>query len=246
MGADYIPEQDLRASCWMKRFARELVADPLAYRTTEEHAAQVDAAVLTFRTALAISWPPATRSMTKVRAKNDARKAAELLIRSESQRIRTDPQISSELKVRIGLKPRAKRRRSIAPPESVPVLIVRSENSGAVTIRVSDSQRNGRAKPRGSVGMQLYQRIVPRELVSTLTKSDSTITEPRWQFVGVYGSTPIQINPKTNEPGDLICLAARWMTRRGETGAFGQIATTTSCFDGVRNDGMHNQRRMVA
>lgn len=109
MGADYIPERDLRASCWMKRFARLLVEDPAGYRTTEAQAAQIESAVLAFRTALAVSWPIATRSMTNVRAKNDARKAAERLVRAESQRIRTDSQISPELKARIGLKPRSRR-----------------------------------------------------------------------------------------------------------------------------------------
>ena len=111
MGADYIPERDGRAGCWMKFFARALVNNPGIYRTTPDDAAQIEAAVVAFRTAQAIAWPKGTRTRGMVRAKNAARKSAEQLVRPAAKRIRNEPRISDELKINIGLPPGRKRRR---------------------------------------------------------------------------------------------------------------------------------------
>lgn len=126
------------------------------------------------------------------------------------------------------------------------MLSIEASISGAVTIRVRDSQSPRRGKPRQAAGVQLYQRIIPRDEEEQLHQRDTLTEDPRWQFIGVFGSTQIQIRPQAGEPGDLICLAARWMTRRGETGPFGQIAATRMSFGGVRNRGMIQERRMVA
>jgi hypothetical protein len=267
MGADYIPERDLRASCWMKNFARRIVEHPDLYRITPAEAAEIDAVVLAFRIALSKAHPIGTRSQSLVRTKNDARKAAERLVRPAAQRFRTDPQIAADLKILIGLKPRTTRRRKIPALESSPSLLLSAAMSGAVTVSARDSQTFRSARPKSAMGMELYERIRPVETMlaaaaaakaaaaavkaaaapdadpadanpagsssalanpSTLNTPDasSAIAEPiRFRFIGVYTRTPIRMYPPIRAHGDEVTYVARWVTRRGEPGPWGQPAS---------------------
>jgi hypothetical protein len=234
MGTDYIPEKDIKAACWMKRFARLLVEQPDVYRTSPEEAAEIDAAVMAFRVANAQCWPTAIRNRVRVVAKNGARKAAEQLVRPASQRIRTDPRIAPESKVTIGLKPLGKRRGKIPIPASVPVLSPTANISGTVTIRVLDSGSSRGGKPAGAKSMELWERVeltkpqplggnstgIPNDLDSALPQINS---DGEWRFVGSFMRTPITIYPAIRKTGDTVSYAARWVTQRGERARFGDI-----------------------
>jgi hypothetical protein len=248
MGADYIPEKDIKAACWMKRFARTLVEQPDAYRTTPEDAAEIDALVTVFRTANARCWPSAIRNRVRVVTKNQARKSAEQMIRPASQRIRTDPRIADVLKLQIGLKPKGKRRRQIPAPESVPLLILNSATSGVMTIKVLDSTSGRRGKPKEAQALELYERVRPRDVINALRQktpvadNSSNTVDPlsnngtgRWRFIGVYTRTPIQVYPATNHTGDEVSYVARWVTARGEPANFGEAATIYASHGSVRN-----------
>jgi hypothetical protein len=213
MGTDYIPERDHRAAVWMKLFAQELVASPSAYRATTDEASQIDDAVTAFRTANATAWAKGTRTRLAVLSKNETRKAAEQLIRPTAQRIRIDPTITPDLKIAIGLRPGTPRRRRVGPPGSVPVLAMAGQLSGVVDVKVTDSLTHRAARPDGTIGYELYERIVPAGM------GDGD--DQPWQFAGTYTSTPIRYQPSAQQPGDQVWLMARWVTRRGEVGTFG-------------------------
>ncbi|HEX3355837.1 MAG TPA: hypothetical protein VHS31_02555 [Tepidisphaeraceae bacterium] len=254
MGKDYIPEKDIKAACWMKRFARTLVEQPDAYRTTPEDAAEIDALVLAFRTANANCWPSAIRNRARKCTKDVARKAAEKLVRPTSQRIRTDPRIAPDLKVMIGLKPPGKRRRQIPMPQSVPILTLSAPMSGVVSIKVTDSISIRRAKPTGAKGLELWERFHPVEEtnapIANPSDGDSSKTSANaggpgesWRYVGLYTRTPIEVHPSITKPGDGVSYVARWVTQRGEPAEFGQITAIRPVFSVTTKLGMLMQRR---
>lgn len=227
MGADYIPERDGEAARWMRSLARGLVDHPELYRVSAEDAAEIEAAVVAFRAALARSLTPATRTRPAVSGKNDARKAAERLIRPMAQRIRTDTRIDAAAKVNIGLHPGGKRRRVVGPPASSPRLSLRATLDGWVTVKVSDSETGRRARPREAVGMELYVSVRPAaaargEVPAGEAGAMTGESMAAWRFLGLFTATPFAVDPRAGGPGDEVTLMGRWVTRRGEPGAFGQ------------------------
>jgi hypothetical protein len=257
MGADYIPEKDYKAASFMKNLARQLVEDPEGYLTTPDDAAQIDNVVLAFRTANAKAHTPGVISSSLIRAKNDARKAAERLVRPAYQRLRTEPRIPSELKLRAGVKLTKKRRRYVGPPESAANVFAECDNSGRVTIKVNDSVRIRRAKPPEASGFELFERVRSQALIKAIrerkrranedkaavaatttaatttaitTTATTTISAASrgWQYVGMFTAAPITIIPHTAQDGDFVTYAARWVNRRGEPGPFGQTSSVVA------------------
>lgn len=229
MGADYIPETDLFAALWMKFFARALVQNPTGYRTTPENAAEIEAVVHAFRLLNAQCHEPEYRTRSNISAKNSARLAAEKLVRPEAQRIRTDPRIDSNLKVLVGLNPERRRRQHVGVPESVPDLTIKLAKSDLIQIFVRDSQSNRRGRPRGASGIELYEHVHAVPVSVRIAGSyqgaihlDRNGVPKDWRFVGIFTSTPFAIQPSSKTPGDVVSYVARWITRRGEPGAFGK------------------------
>jgi hypothetical protein len=255
MGADYIPEKNNQAAVWLKHFAAQLVATPELYRTTPEDAAEIDALVQTFRVANATAGRPATRTSVAIQARDDARKAAERMLRPAAKRINSDPRIASDLKVAIGLKPRKKRRHRIDPSESVPVLNPQADMTGGIHIRVHDSQRGRRARPKWAAGLELYERIIPRDAAngapaidaSTVANGGAEVVPPGWRFIGNYTRTPIVVYPAANATGDAVYYQARWFTRRGAPGRFSDPRTVNAIYNaGVRPSALQLNRRRAA
>jgi hypothetical protein len=252
MGADYIPERDIKAAIWMKHFAAVLIEHPELYRTTAQDAAEIDALVLAFRVANAKCGRPITNSPVARRAKNEARIAAERLLRPAATRINRDPRIAANLKVSIGLKPRTKRRHRIDPPQTVPVLSLRADRSGRMHVRVHDSQSLRRAKPKSAVGLQLFERIIPRDVAHAASAAGSGAvpnvgadeTPPGWRFVGLFTRALFVFDHAAKATGDQASYVARWYTRPGKPGRFGNISTINAIASaGVRPSGLQFNRR---
>ena len=236
MGADYIPEKYVKAAVWMKHFAAALVEQSEIYRTSVE----IDELVHAFRVANATCGRPVTCSPVARKTREDSRKAAERLVRPAATRINKDPRIAADLKVAIGLKPREKRRQHIDPPQSVPVLKLRADLSGRMHIRVRDSQSSRRARPKSAAGLELYERITPQQIAEGAGATDAGAianvgaddAPSGWRFVGVFTRTPIVIYPAAKATGEPVWYVARWFSRRGEPGKFGDPRTLNAIVSG--------------
>jgi hypothetical protein len=79
--------------------------------------------------------------------------------------------------------------------------------------------------------MELYERIIPREVMDGPRPADATdAADPSerpfanaWRFIGLYTRTPITIRPVNTQPGDQASYRGRWVTARGEPAAFGNV-----------------------
>jgi hypothetical protein len=252
MGKDYIPEQDCKAAPWMKNLAKRLVDDPQLFRTTPEVAAEVHEAVNAYRIANAKCWPSGDRTRDKVRAKNNARKRAERIVRPEAQRIRKDPRIDASLKVLLGLNTNTRRRRRIPVPTSVPYLRADSDLSGVITVRYQNRENYRTARPEGAAGIELWERITPLAVINarhamqggqSVEAEDANDTpdapsphaDATWRFVGLYTRTPIIMRPPLQTHGDAVEYIARWVTARGEPGAFSRSVCLRPAFNPLRD-----------
>lgn len=241
MGADYIPERDHRAGCWMKFFAAGLAEQPELFHSTPAEAAEIAQRVHAFRTALRIARSPSTATRPNTARKNAARRLAEQLIRPAAQRVRTDPTIPAELKINMGIKPGGPRRRRVGPPESSPVLRAVTELSGFVRIDVRDSASGKRAKPDGVAELRLYKRVCPRDTDPALRDSLP------WTFAGSYSRWPIQFLPNIEAPGDEVSIVASWVTRRREEGPDSQVISVLPHFNrGPRMTGLDGGNSSLA
>ena len=260
MGADYIPEQDFYAEIWLRNFAGTLAADTAGYLATTADALDAVAAATVFSAALKATQTPGVQSSPLIRAKNDARRSAESVMRPMAQRIRRDRRIDSTLKIRIGLTPPATRRQTVEPPQSTPQLIARSRSGvGGVEIFVMDSASQRRKRPAAAMGLALYQRIVPLAAVEALGLAYAAGTgegilpavdgeppvavEHPWTFIGVYSAWPINLDPAIERTGDVVGYAARWITRQGECGPFGVPTSIRPQYNTARALGMKTSSR---
>jgi hypothetical protein len=233
MAADYIPEKDGDAAVWMAWFAYYVAFKPDAYRTTPQDAEQLVAVAGAYSAAYADAAPSGTKCKSLVTLKNSTRKEAERLIRPAAQRVRTDPQIVDELKVLVGLAPRARRRREIPAPQSAPVLAVSAEMNGVVTLTVSDSLSQRARRPAGAKGMELYERIIPNATIEAWSRGERApgADAPAWRFIGLQTRTPIERVPPLAARGDQACYVARWVTARGRVSPFGNEVVIRPAFN---------------
>lgn len=210
--------------------------------------------MLAFRTANAKTHTPGVINRSLIRAKNDARKAAERMVRPAYQRIRTDPQIPNPLKVGIGVKLTARRRRHVGPPVTRPTMLATTDQSGRISIQVFDSDLRRKAKPKDVAGFELFHRIRSqaalramqeqgvdphsadaRELAALAASIGEAASD--WSYVGYFTASPITIAPLTTQPADEVTLVARWTNRTGVRGPLGNPKTCIPQYNPARDIG---------
>ncbi|HEV7301925.1 MAG TPA: hypothetical protein VGN72_21500 [Tepidisphaeraceae bacterium] len=235
MGADYIPEQDLHAAIWMKSFARQLLRDLAAYRVSQAGADEVADRVRTYRLALVAAREPITRTRAMVLTKTIARRAAERIVRPMAQRLRSDSELAPALKVNLGLRPAKRRVRHVGPPDGKPVLTVVTGRHGETTLTaVHSGHRHRTARPRDTVGLQLFEFIQP---LGTAAGDPPGDIELNWRLVGTFTRHRFTVPARAQSFGDRMTFVARWVTRRGETGAFSNpVSTVFACETPIRFD----------
>ncbi len=77
--------------------------------------------------------------------------------------------------------------------------------------------------------MEIYELIQPANSDQHPRPSrDATdpITAGTCRFIGLFTQTLIRLEPPLRNHGDVVLLTARWLTRRGEPGRFGNAIST--------------------
>lgn len=208
---DYIPTQDAQAALWMRSFADAIVASPSTYELSSIDATTIDDAVTAFENALAISSAGATRTSQTIQDKDNARNAAETLVRQYAIDIKYNAAIDDGTKIAIGVRPVNNNRDPIYCPQTSPLLNIVAATPGAHTVRYADSfTMDSGAKPFGAAALQLYAYI----------GDEPTVDENLATFVGLYTRNPIAIAFTPEDDGKMATYFARWSGRRGDTGPF--------------------------
>ena len=192
MSRPNIPRKDSDAAAWMRIFATRLQAFPDRYFVPAEEIEAVATAVADFRSALAVTLVPSTRTTPATTRKNLARAAAERVCRRVYTMIKSDPRITTEDKLAVGVRLDKPRRSRSKPPATRPVLRIDTRN-GVHTVTWTDETSRRRAKPAGCAMLQLFLACADGEAGERLALGDGQALAERIRLLNVYTSNRVTV-----------------------------------------------------
>lgn len=208
MSTDYIPKRDADAAIWFENFSTLLTANPTLYGLTAPIALVVAGVNATFQSAFLTSSNPSTRTAGTVAAKDVARAQAELVTRPYAVLISLNAAVSDMDKADIGVTIRQTVPSPIPAPMDAPDLSIQSAIPNQVRLTYKTPGTIGRAKPFGSIGVELIASI------GTVFATDPSQCSP----AGTWTRAPFQFQIDPTDAGKKISLFARYVTRSGPGG----------------------------
>lgn len=207
--ADFIPSQDAQALEFMETFASTIAISPAVYQLTAPDSVAISNAVDAFAAAQAVAIAPATRTPVTINLKDEARFAAEQLVRQFASVIKPNAGVSDAAKLAIGVPPVNESREPIAAPDSSPLLNIIGGSPGSQTLRYADSNTpDSGKKPFGAIQIQLFRAIADEPVAD----------QSAAQIYGSFTRNPIGVAFEESDDGKVATYFARWITRRGATG----------------------------
>lgn len=222
--APYIPARDSTLDSWADNFQTLVAASPATYGLTAPDAVAITDAFDTWHAAYLLGGStgsppvpvnPSTFTSVTVAAKNSAKFAMIIILRSYASQVRINPGVTNADKIALGLNLPNNTPSPIPVPLTFPLLSVVSAGPGTHTIRFADSATPAsRAKPFGAVGMQLYRGVG----VAAIT--DVNLTD----FLAQLTTQPFLSEFLIGDTGKVATYFARWITRgRPVGGAAAQV-----------------------
>jgi hypothetical protein len=144
-----------------------------------------------------------------VAAKDSARAAMIATLRPVISQIQRNRGVSQSAKLALGLTPHKNGRSRVPSPFSNPILAVIGATPGEHTLRYADANTPAsRAKPAGTIGLQLFLKVAPRPAGSPVgAKLYATATRQ-----------PIAVKFKHADNGKTATYFGRWIARSGAVG----------------------------
>lgn len=211
MADSFIPRPDHQALAWMSAFSTVLSSSPETFLISQADADSIEAAVLSFAAALAVTDVVQTRTQGTVNAKDTARNAAESLCRQYAVQIKYNNGISDQSKIEAGVRPVNESRTPIFCPQTSPLVNVTAATPGSHTLRYADSfEPDKKAKPAGAVAIALYAYI----------GEGPTVNEDEAEFMGLYTKNPIVVAFQPDDDGKMATYFTRWSGKRGDMGPY--------------------------
>lgn len=215
----YGTDSELRTSGL--QFAAKLVGEAGRYGVTEAQALEMQSVAQAYAQAFAVASTPGTRTRVAVQEKNRTRQLLRDAARRLGNLIIANKAVSDAELVELGLKPRVGRSR-IGRPETMPVVHVVSTVGHRMELEIRDTQHEGRGKPAGVAGAQIWIHTGDREpaqedwvLLASTTRTNTTIELPQ--------SIP---------PGTPVRICAAWFNNRLQPGELSQSTSAYVQFGG--------------
>lgn len=205
---DYIPARDTDFEAWAVNFGSYATTNFAALNMTSPEATAADNQAIAFTAALLLSTDPATRSAVTVEAKNQARIEALAVIRPLATRVSADPNVLSADKIALGVTVRTLVPTPIPAPVVSPIVILRNAQPFRQTLDYSYAGQIGKAKPFGSIGLEVY-RVVGLA---------PAVDPEQAKFVGQVTKSPFVQNFVASEVGKVVTYFTRYNTRSGPAG----------------------------
>lgn len=211
--APYIPGRDSTLDSWADNFQTLIAAAPGTYGLVPADATAITDAFNTWHAAYLVGGStgsppvpvnPSTFTSVTVAAKNSAKFAMIIILRTYSSQIRLNPGVSNSDKIALGLNLPNNTPSPIPVPLTFPLLNIVSAGPGTHLVRFADSATPAvRAKPFGAVGMQLYRGVGVAPIV------DVSLTAWYAQLT----AQPFQASFLVGDAGKVATYFARWITR---------------------------------
>jgi hypothetical protein len=212
---DYIPAREEQMRAWGVNFDTLLTANPALYGLQAGDAATVHAYVAAFTVALDAAVNPGTRTIATVAAKDGAKAAMLDILRGYAQQVRNNQGVSNANKAALGLTLVDPTPTPVPAPVTAPLLALVAATPGVQTLRFADaSTPDKRAKPAGTIGMQLFVAIA-----ATMPAGGPDAA----RFKAFVTRQPFGVTFDPADKGLTAYYYARWQTRTGLVGPWSAV-----------------------
>jgi hypothetical protein len=227
MAEKFIPNGDDAFLRKAEYFLKTLNKDPAHYGISPEDAAAMVEAVRAFGEAMAQNRDRRRRTMVSVAAKDEARLAAEKLVRKAGHLIRLNDRLSAVDLSRLGMKERPKRARRRKCPQTAPVMLFVAGKQGAFgrggkhVIRFFDDwDRQSKARPQGAQRLELFVDLVPPG--EAVPQWPGERHGGRTWYLRSFTRSPIEVEYPKSEVPMRVVYWGRWAGASGDVGPFSQ------------------------
>lgn len=227
----YIPTTDSGLDSWALNFSTLITASPTTYGLQPSDAVAIASAQATYAAAYAIGGSagtpptpvnPATFTRVTVAAKNSAKIALQVLVRTYASQIRLNPGVSNSDKTALGLNLPNNSPSPIPAPSTFPVLTIVAIAQGLMQLRYSDNLTPAsRKKPQGALQMELWRGIDPAVIITPASCTLVAVVTKQ-PYVSTFSSSA--------DAGKKATFFARWLTRRGLFGPWSAGVSATISF----------------
>lgn len=214
MTTDYIPGNDAEFTMWSTAFVNSVKVAQEAYNLTEDEVTALETSANAWESSYTDMFSKRDAARAATVGKDNMRETFEGLLRSISQKIQSDPNVSEELKVDAGLPHRSSSRSPVPVPTSTPIAEIEACNIQEHRLMFTDSlEVHRRRRPHGVFGVEIYAFVGD----SAPTSNDqfemkATVTRMKATF------------NFTNEQAGKVCYYRfRYINTRGEVGPWSMI-----------------------
>ena len=220
----FIPNGDIDFDAMAQVFSNVLWRDPVRFGVSPESSDALAAAVWAFHDALAAARAGGARSQVATRIKDDARAAAEKIIRRIAGQIRADETVTVAMRLELGMRERAGKPKVLGVPNESPRLrFVRAIHEAAhlVEHELSFTSLDDKPRPPGAVRVELFIDLVPPEAP---IPSHPAAGGARPFYVRSYARSPIRLMPPRAKVPMRVVYWARWADSVGNVGPMSATA----------------------
>lgn len=215
----YIPPRNADLLAWSLNFSALITASPATYGLVSGDATAIAAQYAALAAAYALITSPSTKTKATVSAFNTQKIDALALFRPYAQTISLNAGVASADKTALGVNPRTSVPLPITAPTTFPVVSIQSASTAGLIMRYRDNTASPsvKAKPYGVVGVLIFAKA-SATVITDPTALTYNSTQPKAPFTL---SLP-------NTSGEVVYVAARWITKKGLVGPWSSIVSYIS------------------
>ena len=225
MAKKFIPDSDHDFAKMARNFAAPIDRDPSRYGLTRDDADFVNRVVEEFRAKFSAALHKFSRSQQTIMRKEEARLAAERVIRKYGNRIRIDESVNRVDKMLIGLIERPQTLRKGKCPKTPPYLRYTGSRYGKGAtgkmhlLRFKDEfTSTSKAKPAGAARLELFIELLAED--ERIPNHPGELSGGRPWYLRSFTRSPIEVEfPMPDRPMRVVYWA-RWAGAKGDVGPF--------------------------
>lgn len=221
MTTDQIPTSDADFDIFQKDVISTLSTNKAAWGIPTANITALTTAQTTWDNAWQIAQDKGNRTAAQIASKKLARTSLEKLLRQNIQQwVQTNPLVSDDQKIGMGIKPRDKSKSSVPVPDTIPLIELKGGNGNVVKVffkqAAVEAGSSNRAKPAGVDSCYLAYKLgdpVPQ------SPADCPLNL-------VSGRSPVSIPFQTSDAGKRVYVFGRWMNTTKKPGAWTPVASS--------------------
>jgi hypothetical protein len=209
MAKPFIPNPDSDFNFWLQNFAGKISANPAAYGLKPADGTEIAAVQAAFLAAYQTASAPATRTVPAIRERDSTRSAAVAVARRLAGEIRTNPALTLEQKLNLGLRVRKAQLTRTPTPTVHPVLQITGVDFMSHQVRATtEDSPSSPARPHGVASLLVVRTI-----------ADAPASDPEEaSFLTIATRTTFTSRFETADGGKFATYFARWANGKGELG----------------------------